>query len=357
MGISAENRNLMSKLMKSYKEIDKNMQNGICCWGAGSNGRWCLDYLLENNYKVDYFIDSSPALQNKKINNIPIISYEEYKAKNLNNVILITSKHYVLQIQEILKNYKQKMSFDSWFVIKNKKKYAEIFKLLSDEKSKKVLNTILKTMLTGNETYLRNIAENNQYFCLAPFFNTVNEVYVDLGAYTGDTIEKFIFSQNGSFKHIYGFEIGTAQISALNSRLERLRKEWAIENNKITIENAAASDTNGFMFIEDALQLFELHVTHKETKNKVKTFSLNDYFKNINTTFIKADIEGAERLVLKGAAEIVKRDRPKMALSVYHRPDDLFRIIGHIREWNIPYNYALRHHSPTLIETILYCWI
>ena len=79
MGISAENRNLMSKLMKSYKEIDKNMQNGICCWGAGSNGRWCLDYLLENNYKVDYFIDSSPALQNKKINNIPIVKRDRPK--------------------------------------------------------------------------------------------------------------------------------------------------------------------------------------------------------------------------------------------------------------------------------------
>ena len=38
--------------------------------------------------------------------------------------------------------------------------------------------------------------------------------------------------------------------------------------------------------------------------------------------FIKADIEGAERDMLKGARDTIKRDHPRLAICTYHLPDD-----------------------------------
>ena len=38
--------------------------------------------------------------------------------------------------------------------------------------------------------------------------------------------------------------------------------------------------------------------------------------------FIKMDIEGSENHALRGAADVIQRFRPQMALCIYHGPDD-----------------------------------
>ena len=38
--------------------------------------------------------------------------------------------------------------------------------------------------------------------------------------------------------------------------------------------------------------------------------------------FVKMDIEGSERLALKGAVQTIERFKPRMAICTYHLPDD-----------------------------------
>ena len=71
-------------------------------------------------------------------------------------------------------------------------------------------------------------------------------------------------------------------------------------------------------------------------------------------TFIKMDIEGAEVEALKGAKEIIQRDRPKLAISAYHRAEDIVNIPILVKEFVPDYHLYFRHYSNDVNETVLY---
>lgn len=343
---------------KYSKELtDNDLNSGIALFGAGQNGCWCMDYLIANNYNVMCFIDNSTNLQGEKINDIPVYSYQEFLNKNLNIPILITAKHAVPEILKLLKESPLKMSFDNWFYNKNKKHYDEIRNILRDEKSKLVLDNIIKAMKTGDEQYCAEIAEPNQYFCIPQFFNTGHETFVDLGAYVGDTVEKFINVQIGSFKHIYAFEIGKQQITACKKRFARLVEEWGFDKNKITLVNLAIGEKEDKLYLKEASNTLSTS-TSTSTSGIVPIYvtSMDKYFENERVSFIKVDIEGGELGMLRGCANVIRRDKPKFALSVYHRPDDLINSIEYLKNINPEYKFSLRQHSPLLMDTTLYVY-
>jgi FkbM family methyltransferase len=71
--------------------------------------------------------------------------------------------------------------------------------------------------------------------------------------------------------------------------------------------------------------------------------------------FIKLDIEGAEMETLLGAQESISRFKPKLAISLYHKPNDLFEIILHIKKEFPFYALYLDHYTIHAEETVLYC--
>ena len=66
------------------------------------------------------------------------------------------------------------------------------------------------------------------------------------------------------------------------------------------------------------------------------------------------DIEGSEQDALLGAAGIIRRDRPRLAICIYHKPEDLYEIPFLIKELVPEYRLYIRHHSDTYAETVLY---
>ena len=71
-------------------------------------------------------------------------------------------------------------------------------------------------------------------------------------------------------------------------------------------------------------------------------------------TFIKLDVEGAERKALQGARKTIKRDRPRLAVSVYHKAEDIIELPAYILSLHEDYRLYLRHYQMSPCETIVY---
>lgn len=223
---------------------------------------------------------------------------------------------------------------------------------------------------------LNSYAVNRQFFKFGD-----SEVYVDGGPYHGDTIEQFIRATKGDFRHIHSFEPAAGNNAEIRKRLYTLHNEYAQEfAGRISLSEKGlwSSDTTlhfnpgGVINALDprsrvlptAAHLVEggmlSHVYDSSAEQaasiKVPVTSI-DAATGGDATFIKLEIEGAELEALKGAVQTIRRMRPQMALSVYHKPEDLITIPGFLAEQDTGYKLGFRQHYPTVMAaTVLYCY-
>ncbi|WP_031474746.1 FkbM family methyltransferase [[Clostridium] aminophilum] len=91
--------------------------------------------------------------------------------------------------------------------------------------------------------------------------------------------------------------------------------------------------------------------------NRIEVVSLDDYFTDHDrVSFIKSGIEGLEFDMLQGAERTIRKQHPKLAIRVYHKPDDLIRIYQLIKSLDHTYRFSIRNHSSLMMDTVLYCY-
>lgn len=347
----------------NYKlDIQELKKKKVILFGAGAYGEMVMRYLADNGIEIFCYCDNDESKHGKFISGKKIISTKEMIDLD-NYIVFITARHCSNQIKIQLESIGIKSySFDNFIV---KSRYDE-FKyihdnILNDYKTQNVYTHILKSMVTGESKYCEEIMENNSFYALPKFTNTGNDVFIDAGAYVGDTVEQFIWNNIGQFKKIYAFEPGDKQFNAMKFRMERLIKEWALDEKKINcIQAGLGSKSEETLYFENDEMPLCNNISNKGINGKPKKiniYSLDDYIKDEKVTFIKSDIEGYELELLKGSKKIISLYKPKLAISVYHKPDDLIEIIRYIKSLVPEYKFDLRHHAPTLVDTVLYCWI
>ena len=76
--------------------------------------------------------------------------------------------------------------------------------------------------------------------------------------------------------------------------------------------------------------------------------------KGREATLIKMDIEGTEMEALEGAEKTITKWRPDMAISVYHKPEDIYEILAYILRLVPQYDVYLRHYMLGKAETVAF---
>lgn len=251
-------------------------------------------------------------------------------------------------------NYWGKLDYksDNFEEIKNRSYYLKkqldlfiwLYDKLEDYRSKKLLFGILYNWYDYNFDVLKELMDNTycHYFDL-DIIKCEDEVFVDVGAYNGDTTTNFINSYGtSSYKKIYCYEITDNIFDILSKNLSKYPniecRKKAISNKKQTLK----MDLNNTHDSANKLS--------KNGKIKIKATSLdNDISEQI--TMIKMDIEGEEINALKGARNHIEIDKPKLMISVYHNYEDLVRIPKLIDELNPNYHFYLRFYGTNIFPT------
>jgi FkbM family methyltransferase len=175
------------------------------------------------------------------------------------------------------------------------------------------------------------------------------DMVIDGGAYTGETACYFA-QKCGERGRVFSFEPGKDSFEKLKSNVERF-----CPDNVVCVQ-AALSDTEGkehFSIDEGNLLASRISEAGKETIDCVSM----DFFaekEKITPSFIKLDIEGYELKALLGAKAVIKRDRPKLAICVYHEPHDIFDLPELILSFDNRYDFYLKHNSRWDCEVVLF---
>lgn len=147
-----------------------------------------------------------------------------------------------------------------------------------------------------------------------------NECYLDLGAYRGDTIDEFLSFTEGDFKAITALEPDSHNFrfltAAYGSRADISLLPLASWHEKSTLEFAGKGGRN--CCIKPDLPG---RYTHLHTVDAIDIDSLA-----LEISYVKMDVEGAERETLLGMADTLRRYKPKMLVSAYHKPDDFITL-------------------------------
>lgn len=184
-----------------------------------------------------------------------------------------------------------------------------------------------------------------QYFDV--FSPKQNEVFINAGAFHGETDIDFVKWCNNSYKKIYAFE-------PMKKDAEICKKHYA-ENNITNIELLCKGTWSQTGYISFSEGISQGRIDENGT-NRIETIKIDDAVSNLEekVTFIKMDIEGAELKALQGARETILKDKPRMAICIYHKPEDLYEIPGYILSLVPEYRFKVRQYTSMTWETVLY---
>lgn len=237
-------------------------------------------------------------------------------------------------------------------VLKQKSyEFLWLYQRLEDSLSKYTLYAILKNwaVLDLNDiTKVKSIFPD--YYEPDLFPNNKGDVFVDVGAYNGDSILQYIHMYGTDYKKIYAYEISSQSCSELKHNLAGY--------HDIVIRQKGAGVSGGvFMYLNEnqvasANKLEKTQTGHE----RVEMVSLDEDIEE-PVTFIKMDIEGAEQNAILGLRRTIARDHPKLAICTYHGYEDIWKIPFIIDSICPQYKFYLRHYGGNLIPTefVLLC--
>ncbi|MBR1483378.1 MAG: FkbM family methyltransferase [Ruminococcus sp.] len=233
--------------------------------------------------------------------------------------------------------------FDEDFIRKYSGDMTRARQLLADSLSRRVFDHVLLFYYTGELPLLEDITtDKDEAFSLLSLGD--NEVYVDLGAYNGDTIDEFLHYSGGRYRKIVALEPNDKNFEKLRRHCDGMERVtlWQLgawsENAILTFNNKAGRNSA---------------IADEGVPTRVA--AVDALLCGVHAGYIKSDVEGADAEALLGMKKTLL-SKPKLNLAAYHRFEDIFRLPLLVRHLQPEYRIYLRHHPyiPAW-DTNLYC--
>ena len=273
--------------------------------------------------------------------------------KNAINTIL---PYRIVKIIKDLRKGRARIPKASFYFLLNKNRVNKIINFLSDQESKETFKKIIlwrQEKLPGKKPF--HGGEEKQYFINDFFEYGKKEVLIDCGAYIGDTIENFL-KLPIKYRQIIAFEPSTENFLKLKNNYGK--------NPRFMLVHGGVYSKEGMLYFSGLGGHGIVSETPKGVDGEIsiKVHSIDGLQLQEKVTFIKMDIEGTEMDALKGAKATLLKDKPRLAICIYHSNKDMLRIAEWIHALVPEYKLFIRHHGsedyihPIMgpAETVLY---
>ncbi|MDD6656522.1 MAG: FkbM family methyltransferase [Lachnospiraceae bacterium] len=239
------------------------------------------------------------------------------------------------------------------FFKENRKAFQQTYDWLVDQESKQVFKQYLKANFTNNprELYDQYCNHSLQY---QAYMDQIKKpfVWINGGAYIGDTLINFFESFGSkSFEKVYSFEPDKTNYQRLIENVEH--KHFG----KVECINKGLSNHQGNVsfWVDEKMTGGMKKVSEDSVSDyQIEVMTIDQLNISSNHIFINLDIEGSELAALEGAKETIIKNKPSLAISVYHKCDDLIRIPQYLKKLRPDYELHLRIYMPWAEEMVLY---
>ena len=296
----------LDEQVKTIGDLPGNQE--VILYGCAGRGSDVYHLMLKMGNRVKCFCDDDPSKQKSGFCGLPVISANELMAKHKESLIVVST-----------------LAFKD-----------------------KVYNFLIKNGFPKENIFVSH-ALAPQYFGLDFLKPLPEEVFIDAGCMDGETLIQFRDWCNGQYKTIYGLEPDTTNY---HSALETIKY-----NNieRVSMVNKGAWCRNDALFFS-ATANGSSNLSESGSV-KVDVAPIDDIVGDDKVTYLKMDIEGAELNALIGAKNTITKNKPRLAICVYHKPEDILEIPLYLLQLVPSYKFYLRHHSQFYIETVLYATI
>lgn len=231
----------------------------------------------------------------------------------------------------------------------------KVLDILSDDESKETYTKMIKFRQTMKYSTLPPNSYKSQYFGNKYYDYSDGEVFIDCGAFDGDTVREF--KKHMKKKNVKKYKCICFEPDEDNLRILKLNHPDAI-CHKMGVWNECGE----LMFVGGGdsgsiVSSTEAEGFPADEITSIPVCSIDDTEDCHDATFIKMDLEGSEQMALLGAKKTIIRNKPKLAICIYHSDEDMIKIPLLIHEMVPEYKLWVRQHSNGIPETVLYATV
>ena len=306
----------------------------IFLYGTGNGADKIIAALEKYGVSLDGIFASDGFVRDRHFHGFHVRSYSDVTAEYGDDIIVLLAFGTTLEsvrafIEELDKKHELIIPdvplyggdlFDLTYLNSHIKVLDAARELLSDEESVSLFDDAVNFRLSGRLEFLLRTEETADSLKFLFAGRHISSI-IDGGAFKGDSAS--IFAEALSPDVIYAVEADPKTFVKLSAYAESEKR------CKVIPINAAISDKDGEVEYSSSGSrgAGEEGRNRRAKTHSVKCISLDSYFTDVAIDLIKLDIEGAEAEAISGGTELIKRCEPDMAVSLYHRTDDIFTLI------------------------------
>ena len=344
------------------KEI--NPSKKLVIFGLGEFAKACEKALKRKGYSVSGFLVTTKTTES--YNGTNVIALDEFIGEDTQVIVGVFNREHpyatisesvecrgcldILFPWDVYSTLEDDLGWQYWlsdpdFLYKNLNKIKKIYNVLGDDLSRRTLLNTVKFRMGLNLDYSLFRSDDEQYFnklTLEPLKKTELN-YVDGGAFDGDSYLELVKQYNVG--QAYLFEPDMENFSKLKGNLSDMK-------SRHSLMPLALSDKYKILSFSGKGE--GSHIDSSGGGVKIAAAALDDLLGEVELNFLKLDVEGAEAEALCGAKTIIRQSKPVIALSAYHRPQDLWELPNLISSISPCYTFYFRQHYYNSFDIVLY---